>query len=86
MMNPDGLPRDGDWLLYLCSAHKSPSMRARSWIWVPGEELRRAFLEKKAGGECDDIQVSDGKTVKGPGRQELEQTTMRNPILKLFLW
>ncbi|KAJ3546666.1 hypothetical protein NM688_g5491 [Phlebia brevispora] len=83
MINPDDIPSEGDWMLYLCNAHKSKSMRARRWIWATAEELRRTFLEHKAGGPYDAIIAGDGPDapcLKSPARVELEKEISRNPM------
>ncbi|KAJ3546662.1 hypothetical protein NM688_g5489 [Phlebia brevispora] len=87
VVDPDNIPLEGDWMLYLCNVHKSQSMRARRWIWATAEELRRAFLEQKAGGPYEDIVVgegSDAQRIKSPKRLKLEKEAKMNPVSLMF--
>ncbi|KAF7796613.1 hypothetical protein EIP86_007795 [Pleurotus ostreatoroseus] len=84
MLDPEHIPsaEEGDWHLYLCHVHRSQSMRARHWIWATAQEIRRAYLERRAGGPFDDIVVGEGadrRIEPSAARQSLEQSIRGNP-------
>lgn len=87
LIDPDGTSVDGDWALYLCSVHKSKSMRARRWIWATAEEIHRVYLERKAVSGWEDTVVGTGKEctiVKSPNRLRLEKLVATNPFRVLM--
>ena len=66
-------PVDADWMHYLSQVHRTPSMRARRWVWALAEELARVYRRKKAEGPYADPEPSAEGGQRRDGREEKEE-------------
>ena len=87
VLNPDDLPRDGDWMRYLVRVLGSDSMRARRRIWELAKEVRGVYRERIVGSIWADVVVPDGNggtiVQKNVRRSELENFIKESPNFRL---
>jgi hypothetical protein len=62
---------NADWLLYLSHVHRTPSMRARRWIYTLADALADSIREAKPNSAYADLPGRDGETSQ-PSTRRME--------------